>query len=156
MEIQENHQSDKRVLEAARVIAANLDGGEQRSISALIAAGFEVGEAHRFAAFLPMAFSRPVLERLGVSTTSNRVAVTADDGAYFTVELDHQPEYVAGLRVARVQKEMELAPPEVFKKIALASADLDAANVALNAGSSLSGATFAAAIDSLYAPYVIR
>jgi hypothetical protein len=148
--------SNDRVILAAHIIHRNLDGTEDKWIAAMIHEGFEVDEAHRFAAFMPMAFSRPVMERLGVGHFVETASVGPIDSVFFEIDLNIQPEYTASLRVARIQTELEILPRAVFKDIASTSAEVDVANRVYNSGETLKGSTLAASVGALYAPHVVR
>jgi len=137
--------SERRLIEAAEILAADLSEDEQ--VAALRHRGFGEGEAHRLVALLPMAFCRPILEDLGVRHFVMRLAATGMDGTSVKADLMRQPEYVAGLRLARKHYKAGTLNPLVYERIVMRSADFDAASNALNSGANLSGATIGSALN---------
>lgn len=145
------------LIRAAEILAAHplLDDDELARL--LVAEGFEESPAYRIAAFLPSAFARPLLERLGVSTFVDRASVPKPNGGRFEVALSRQPEYVEALALAREHWRTGVLPREVYETIALGSAELDSVNAALNAGQDVAGATVATALACpSQADHVIR
>jgi hypothetical protein len=147
---------NERVVQAALIIHRNIEQTEDVWIAEMVREGFEAGEANRFAAFMPMAFARPVMEQLGAKEFVETVSVEAGDGAFFDILLENQPEYVASLHVGRLRRFLDPAPAKIIADIASTSAEIDAANHVFNEGSTLKDATVASTIGALYAPYVIR
>jgi hypothetical protein len=140
--------SEQRVIEAALLIARELadeTSDEDAQIRALLSAGFDAGQAHRFVAFLAFAFSRPAMEVLGIRV-SRRIDMATEDGGTLTVRLHRQPEYVAGLALARRHRRSPCMPDWAYQVIAGDSADIDAANNALNAGLDVEGARVASCV----------
>ncbi len=137
---------EQRVIAAAEILAAHLLAEEDVQIEAFTAGGFTVGEAHRFIAFLPIAFSRPVLEELGITNFVPTVGVPTADGGEIRAILKRQPEYVAGLALARRHRREGRMNHDVYKAIAGSSAEIDAVSKALNQGADLKGSTIATAL----------
>ena len=135
-----------RLIQAAGAISRTLECTEDAQIAALRQEGFDEGEAHRLAALLPIAFSRPVLEDLGVRNFVRQITAYDADGSLVTADLLRQPEYVGGVRLAREHRKRGLIDPEVYERICHSSADLDAASNALNSGADIKGATIASAL----------
>jgi hypothetical protein len=94
-------------------------------------------------ALLPLAFSRPVLEQLGIKHFVPVVMAVARDGTPVQAMLMRQPEYAVGLKVARRHRRKGLMDHEVYKAVTSGSADIDAVSNALNAGATLAGSTIA-------------
>lgn len=140
--------SETRLIQAAETLAAAIELSELEQIAALRQDGFEEGEAHRLVAFLPMAFSRPVLEELGVRNFAPEVFADDADGTRMTAKLMRQPEYSGGLRLARAHRKRGIMNHEVYKRIAGSSAEIDVASKALNEGVDIAGATIASALLS--------
>lgn len=138
------------VILAARTIAACLQTGQKDQEAALRAAGFDSRQAIRFANFLPMAFARPVLEQLGVTQFSPTISVDLVDGRSVQVPLDRQPEYIGGLKVARVHRRVGCMPHDVYVAVAGSSADVDAVSQALNVGADIKGAAMASGLAGIY------
>ena len=149
--------SEARLIRAAETLARTLDHGGDEQVAALKRDGFDEGEAHRLVALLPLAFSRPVLEELGVRYFVQEVTAHETDGTLVRADLRRQPEYVAGLRLARAHRRRGVMDHEVYKRIAGSSADIDAASKALNAGVDLAGATTAwSLVGSDVARHLVR
>lgn len=149
----------EQVVDAALLIAKDLlsDEPEQaKLIRDLESAGFDVGQAYRFVEFLPFAFSRPALEQLGVEL-SPTIGVTTEDGRDFWVRFDRQPEYVAGLALARQHRQSHCMPHWAYLAIAESSAEIDAVDNALNAGSEVDGGEISSFLVGTHmAEYVVR
>jgi len=146
--------TSERIILAAETLAQTpID----QQIEALRHKGFSEGEAHRIVALLPLAFSRPVLEQLGVKHFVPVVTAVARDGTPVKAMLMRQPEYAASLKVARKHRRKGVMDHEVYKAITGGSADIDAVSNALNAGASLAGSTIASSlIGPDIAEYLIR
>ncbi|WP_420139303.1 hypothetical protein [Sphingomonas sp.] len=142
--------TSERIIRAAETLART---PVDQQIEALQDQGFAVGEAHRIAALLPLAFSRPVLEELGVSNFVPVVTAVARDGSQVEAKLMRQPEYVVGLWVAREHCRKGLMDHAIYKAVAGGSAEIDAVSNALNAGESLAGSTIA---SSLVGPDIVE
>lgn len=138
--------SDERLIRAAEILARTLDSDEDQQVVALKKEGFEEGEAHRLAALLPLAFSRPILEALGIKDFVPLVTAGDAEGTQVEASLMRQPEYVAGLKIARKHMRHGVLDHEIYKRIAGSSADLAAVSSALDAGQDIRGATIASAL----------
>lgn len=148
---------EAQIVLAAEVIAATWDAGEDGQVAALRWNGFDEGQARRLLAFLPIAFSRPILEELGVVDFDPNVTVSGPDGAFLNAKLMRQPEYVQGLKVARDHRSRGVMDHEVYKLIAFSSADLNAVDNALNEKADVTGATIATSLlDAKIALHLIR
>ena len=145
------------LIEAAEIIAAGVGDDEEVVVQRLLERGFEPDVAHRLLAFLPSAFARPLLERLGVTDFATDMEISTRSGKTFPVRLDDQPEYVAALALARDHFQHGILAREVFEAIVYSTADVAAVSKALNAGADAEGAAVATVLlwpD--YAAYVIR
>jgi hypothetical protein len=148
---------EAQIVRAAEVIAATWDSGEDGQLAALRRSGFDEGQARRLLALLPIAFSRPILEELGVVHFDPNVTVSGPDGTFLNVKLMRQPEYVQGLKVARDHRSKGVMDHDVYKLIASSSADLNAVDNALNEGADVTGATTATSLlDAKIALHLIR
>jgi hypothetical protein len=149
----------ERVVEAALLVARDLlsDGADQaKLIHDLKSAGFDTGQAYRFTEFLPFAFSRPALEQLGVELPST-IGARGEDGQEAWARFDHQPEYVAGLALARQHLQTHCMPHWAYLAIAESSAEITAVNNALNAGAEVQGAVLSSLLVGTHmADYVVR
>jgi hypothetical protein len=149
--------SRARLIDAAETLARTMRLDEDQQIAALKQAGFGEGEAHRLVALLPMAFSRPILEELGVSHFDKQVRAKAADGTLVEAALMRQPEYVAGLKLARDHLKSGVLARETYKIIAESSAEIDAASNALNGGADITGATISTMlVGTTVAQHLIR
>ncbi|QUD89865.1 hypothetical protein [Phenylobacterium montanum] len=145
--------SEARLIRAAETLAQTFELGGDEQVAALMRDGFDEGEAWRLVALLPIAFGRPVLEELGMRHFVQTVTAQAADGKLVQANLMRQPEYAAGLKLARAHRQYGVMDHEVYKLIAGSSADIDAASNALNQGADLTGATIA---SSLMGPEIAR
>ena len=136
---------EDRVIAAASILAAHWEDGEPEQLAALIAYGFSAGEANRLIAFLPMAFSRPIVEELGAQVVST-VSVPTPEGGWIKALLMRQPEYAGALALARRHRREGRMDHEIYKLIAGSSADIDALSNALNAGYEIKGSILASAL----------
>jgi hypothetical protein len=100
-----------------------------------------------------MAFSRPVLEELGVRHFAQDVTGRTSDGRLVRAALMRQPEYAAGLKLARAHRQNGAMDHDVYKRITGSSAEIDAASRALNEGADITGSTVA---SSLIGPEAAR
>jgi hypothetical protein len=144
---------EARIIRAAETLAQvfELDGDEQ--VAALQREGFSEGESWRLITLLPIAFSRPVLEQLGIRHFVMRTTAKNFDGRRVTAMLTRQPEYVAGLKLARKHRQSAMMDHNVYVRIAGSSADIAAAHKALNAGVDMAGGKLA---FSLIGPEIAR
>jgi hypothetical protein len=142
--------TDEQVVAAAIIIAHGLereDPDGKATIAELQAAGFDEAQAHRFLELLPMAFSRPVLEHFGVKI-GKTVGASPLDGEMVHFRLDRQPEYVAGVALARRHRASGCMPQWVYERITGSSAEVDAISQALNAGSDVKGGALATCLGN--------
>jgi len=144
------------LIRAAAILVETRDLEEEEQVERLVAAGFDESAAHRLVAFLPSAFARPVLEEMGAAV-SGRAQIPAEDGSFFEVSLEDQPEYRAALALAREHRRAGAMPNDVYVAIVEATSEIDAASNALNGGDQISGGVFALApVSARFAPHVIR
>ena len=140
--------TDAQVIAAALIVARDLgrEGADHAAtIAELQAAGFDEAQANRFIELLPMAFSRPVLEHFGVQVTGT-VSARTEVGEEVQFRLDRQPEYVAGLALARRHRASGCMPDWAYEAIAGSSGEIDALSNALNEGADVEGGVIAAAL----------
>jgi hypothetical protein len=106
---------------------------------------------------LPLAFSRPVLEELGVIHFASFIGAFRPDGSMMKAQLMRQPEYAVGLELAREHRRKGAMDHDLYKRIAGGSADIDAASNALNAGKDLNGSAVASVLAGThYAAHLIE
>ncbi|MDB5704299.1 MAG: hypothetical protein JWN66_1415 [Sphingomonas bacterium] len=146
----------ERIIVAASILAENMAADEPAVVAALVARGFSPGEAHRLVAFLPLAFSQPIVEEFG-ATIAPKISIRTAEGGSIVATLVRQPEYVGALALAREHRRSGRMDQEIYKAIVNSSAEIDALSNALNAGAELSGAVLAAAlVGHACSAYVIR
>lgn len=97
-------------------------------------------------ALLPLAFSRPVLEDLGIKHFAPVVTTVARDGTPVEVTLMRQPEYAVGLDIAREHRRNSLMDQDVYVIVTNSSSDINAVSNALNAGADIAGSTIASSL----------
>lgn len=149
--------TEARLIQAAETLARTLEFDEDQQIAALRQDGFEEAAACRLVALLPIAFSRPVLEELGVRNFDPEVTAQNVDGSMVKAKLMRQPEYVGGLKLARIHRKKGIMDHEVYKRIAGSSAEIDAVSHALNEGADIDGATIATAlVGATIARHLVR
>jgi hypothetical protein len=138
----------RRLLEAIGIM-----GGAQDSeiILALTQDSFTQLEAELLTAFVPLAFSRPILEELGVAHFVDTVSAKSRSGEWTQVPLASQAVYQAALTFAREHRRVGLIDNEVLKVWALRCSQLAAVGNALNAGADVRGATVATALIAIQA-----
>jgi hypothetical protein len=148
-----NEMSEARLIEAAEALARVLELSPDEQASALQRDGFSESEAWRLVELLPLAFSRPVLEDLGVRHFVKKVTATRADGTSVVADLTRQPEYTGALKLARRHRRKAVMNHDVYKRIAETSAEIDAVSNALNQGADVCGGTVG---SSLVGPEIAR
>jgi hypothetical protein len=140
--------TEPRLIQAAGTISKTLDLGEDEQVAALQQEGFDEGEAHRLVALLPIAFSRPVLEELGVEHFDPEITAYEPDGTLVRAVLLRQPEYAGRLLLARRHRKHGVMDHEIYKRVCGSSADIDAVSRALNEGADIVGSAVSSALLS--------
>jgi hypothetical protein len=144
------------LIRAATILAESRGLGDEAQAEKLVAAGFGESVAYRVVAFLPSAFARPVIEELG-ATVTGLASIPAEDGSWFDVVLEDQPEYRAALALAREHRRAAVIPRAVYRAIVEATSEIDAASNALNAGEEIRGGALALElVSNRHAAHVIR
>jgi hypothetical protein len=141
----------ERLVRAIEIMGRNASLDDRGIADALTNSGFTALEASLLLAFVPSAFARPVLEGLGVQHFGESVSAPKKGGGRVEVPLKEIPVYCAALALVRGHPSAQILQPEHFKSLAMRSAELDAANNALNAGADLKGGAFASALVSVSA-----
>ena len=138
--------SQAELIRAAETLARTLELGENEQVAALQREGFDEGQAWRLATLLPIAFSRPVLEDLGVRHFGPDISACGSDGKPVRAALMRQPEYVGALKLARAHRRTGVMDHAVYKRIAGSAAEVDAVSNALEAGADIAGAALASSL----------
>ena len=145
-----------QLIRAATILARNPSCGDAEVAQLLVKDGFAVAVALLLVAFLPSAFARPVLERLGVSEFVDTASVLMANGRLLNVRLFDQPEYVAALALAREHWVSGIIPRAVYETIVNRTSEIDAVSKALNEGADVDGATIAIALSDVHAEHIVR
>ena len=111
----------RRVLAAVRVFHAHASLADEALADALHRAGFSDTEAELALAFLPLAFGRVVLRRLGVTHFAPQFLVAGPDGRWHARALASEPWYRAAeelaLAYARQRQASADVSPDVPSKV---------------------------------------
>jgi hypothetical protein len=149
--------SEAELIRAAQTLALTLELGEDEQVAALRRDGFDEGQAWRLATLLPIAFSRPVLEDLGVRHFGSVLTAQGSDGTPVRAALMQQPEYVGALKLARAHRRTGVMDHAVYKRIAGSAAEIEAVSKAVDAGADINGAAVASSlIGPGAAPHLVR
>lgn len=149
--------SEVALIRAAETLARTLELGEDEQVAALQKDGFDEGQAWRLATLLPIAFSRPVLEDLGVRRFGPFLTAKGSDGRPVRAALMRQPEYVGALRLARAHRRTGVMDHAVYKRVAGSAAEIDAVSKALDAGADITGGVVASSLVGPGAvPHLLR
>jgi len=139
------------------LLGLSLDRDDDWRLNALEELGYSEAEAHRLLAFVPSAFARPILERLGLTEFSDAAVVLCENGEEITFSLRDQPEFVLALSAARDHFERGTLPREAFEKLAMSSSEIDMVNRALNEGVDVRGGAVATAFaDQRLCEFLVR
>ena len=120
------------VLKATRVLASPQVKEPKDAIAALTDLGFSRARAEKLFFVTQLAFGRVVIERLGIAEFPTTFLLNSFDGIKTEHSLFSEPSYNAALGLARAT--FANGPRETFSTICWWSAELRAANDALNKG----------------------
>ncbi len=101
--------------------------------------GYKTDVAERFVAFMPIAFGRVVINKIGNVTFTSSYKVDEQNGEFSLVE---EPIYRLAYELATESYDKGVLEREVFSAIATRSAELNAVSKALNSGEDINDATF--------------
>lgn len=101
--------------------------------------GYKTDLAERFVAFMPLAFGRVVINKIGSVSFTSSYKVKEQNREF---SLEEEPIYCLAYKLAFESYENGILEREVFSAIATRSAELDSVNKALNAGEDINGAKF--------------
>ena len=102
--------------------------------------GYKTVDAERYVAFMPIAFGRVVINRIGKVSFSSLYKIKENSRVY---SLEKEPIFCMATDLAIKCYEQGIVDKEVFSAIATRSAELNAVDKALNAGDDINGAEFA-------------
>jgi hypothetical protein len=137
------------LLQAIDIMGRNAKLDDAKLVSALKSAGFSDRDSQILVAFVPTAFARPVLERLGVEHFAESVSAPTGTGNWVDIPLKSISIYNAALAIAR--RRAGAINPDHFEALAMRSAELDSASRALDAGANVKGSAVATALVHLTA-----
>jgi hypothetical protein len=133
------------LLRLTSVFEKHASNGDEVLVGALMEEGVTRIDAEKIAAFLPMAFARVILRRLGAKPSSTISAKTRD-GLWIEVALAEQPIFVEAEALAADAFSTGAVPRGLYLAIAARSGELNAANNALNEGVDIRGSSIHAAL----------
>lgn len=112
---------------------------DRELVKVLVGSGLPLGSAERLIAFLPIAFGRTVIRKLGTVKFSDSFSIQNKVGLF---QLSNEPIYRMAVEVAESISDYPEVSRDVFSAVALRSAELSAANKALKEEESIDGAEF--------------
>jgi hypothetical protein len=115
------------------------DQNDQQLVAILLKKGVQIETAERFVAFLPIAFGRAVLERMGAVKFSDTFVVKETGKQY---RLTDEAIFNEAQALANESFQTGVMSKDMFSAVAMRSAELRAANNALNQGTKIDGAPF--------------
>jgi hypothetical protein len=130
------------IAKAVSIMRASPDLDDEAMYERLVAAGIERELADRLQAFLPMAYTRLMLEKSGVRF-SDYFEQEMQGGDIEKRMLSSDPVWNASMAFARAEISSGITAQELFD-VAGRSAECDAANQALNAGNKMVDLEFGA------------
>lgn len=129
----------EELIRCTEVFVALREHEDSELVRMLVGRGFPLESAERLVAFLPIAFGRRVIRQLGTVKFSDSFSIRDKVGLF---QLSEEPIYRVAVDVAESMTDYPGLSSEVFSAVALRSAELSAANKALNAEDSIDGAEF--------------
>uniref|UniRef100_UPI001E4E2200 hypothetical protein n=1 Tax=Pelomonas sp. KK5 TaxID=1855730 RepID=UPI001E4E2200 len=132
------------VHDALRVLASAPEASEDAIVNRLTELGYSVAHAEKLNVFVPSAFAWALLRRMGVAGFPNHYIALDARGAEVNVPIETEHYFTAALTLAFNTLEggwSDELSREQFQMIIARSADMNAANAALNSGASIAGAT---------------
>lgn len=131
------------VRDAMRVIASAREASEDDIVTRLTDLGYSASNAEKLNAFVPSAFAWVLLRRMGVTSFPSHYIALDAGGREVNVPIAGEHYFTAALMLAFETLEggwSESLSREQFEAVIARSADMNAANKALNAGDSIAGA----------------
>lgn len=134
---------DRARFDAALAILATDVDDARRQVPGLLELGFTEGQAWRFAVFAPVGLAQALLETLGVKAFADHASVRMVEGVTAKAKLRKQPEYVQALMLGRAHMKTGCLNREHYKAVVEVTAEVAAADKALNAGVGIKGGSIA-------------
>jgi hypothetical protein len=139
------------VLRAIDIMALHDDSDDAQLVRVLAEAGFSKLDAEQLVSFVPLAFSRPVLERMGVTDIPESFSVMTRTGRWVEMPLSDQPVYVLAASIIGDPHMMAVMSNKTFKRLVKRCPMVNAADGLLNAGQDFSEAAMPVALSNLSA-----
>ena len=137
-----NQQHYDLVLAVTSIIATSTDADDAMLVEEIINSGIGRVDAEKLIVFIPLAFGRIMLSRLGTPLPSSLFKVRDAQGSWVAHSLDAEPLYHAACNVAQAVFTHGVVTREVYQQVMLRSTEVTLANQALNDGVTLDGAIF--------------
>jgi hypothetical protein len=125
-------------------MAASPDASEDDIVRQLQQQGYSTVAAEKLNAFVPSAFSWALLKRMGVTSFPSHYIALAANGTEVQLPIAEEHYFTAALHLAYVTLEEgwnEVLPRGAFEAVLGRSAEMGAANEALNQSGSIEGAS---------------
>jgi hypothetical protein len=135
-----------RLLQAVELLSKHASLSDKSMVTELSNAGFSALEAHLLVVLVPTAFSRPLLEKAGITAFAPTISAPTRAGGWVDIPLRTWPVYAAALALAREHYRSGILDQDAYKRVTLRSAEVDALTRALKEGEDLNGAAIASAI----------
>jgi hypothetical protein len=123
-----------RILQAVKLLSQHSDLDDRLLVAELSNAGFSTIEAHLLVVILPMAFSRPLLEKAGITHFSPTITATSRAGRRVEIPEKELPLFSEALAIAREHYRSGILDAMDYERITHRSADANALARALNEG----------------------
>jgi hypothetical protein len=135
-----------RLLQAVELLSKHADLDDKSMAAELSNAGFSTLEARLLVVLIPTAFSRPLLEKAGITDFAPTISAPTRSGGRVDIPLRTWPLYGEALALAREHYQSDILDPDVYKRVTIRSAEVNALNKALTQGEDVKGASIASAI----------
>jgi hypothetical protein len=135
-----------RLLQAVELLSKRADRDNESMVAELTNAGFSKLEANLLVVLMPTAFSRPLLEKAGITDFASSISAPTRRGGRVDIPLRTWPMFGEALALAREHDQSGILDQDAYKRITLRSAEVNALNRALNEGADVKGGAIASAI----------
>jgi hypothetical protein len=135
-----------RLLQAVELLSKHTSLDDKSLVGELSNAGFSALEARLLVVLVPTAFSRPLLEKAGITSFAPSISAPTRAGGRVDIPLRTWPVYAEAVALAREHYRSGILDQDAYKRVTLRSAEVNALNKALNEGEDVRGATIASAI----------
>jgi hypothetical protein len=135
-----------RLLQAVELLSKHADLGDESLVTELTNAGFSTVEANLLVVLVPSAFSRPLLEKAGITDFATSISAPTRRGGRVDIPFRTWPMYGEAVALAREHYQSGVLGQDAYKRITLRSAEVNALNRGLNEGADMKGGSIASAI----------